>query len=143
MQSRVKELMKQSPVTIPADSTLMEAAEEMKSIDCGVLPVGEPERLEGIITDRDIVLRAVAEGKNTSTEKVRDYMTPQLYYCNEDDLLEQAAMEMRRHNVNRLLVKDSSGRMTGIITFGCLLRKSTDLEEVEKVVESAVGRKAA
>jgi predicted transcriptional regulator len=115
----------------------------MKSVDCGVLPVGSWVFLEGIITDRDIVIRAVAEGADTSKEEVRDYMTTEIFYCEEDDTLEEAAEKMCRHNVSRLVVNDSRGQACGIITFGCILRKNSDTKETSNVVECAVGKRAA
>ncbi len=143
MQTEVKELMKKDPVIIPADTSLQEVAQRMKAIDCGVLPVGSWESPEGIITDRDIVIRAVAEGVDMATAKARDYMTGEVYYCEEDDTLTQAAEKMREHNVGRLMVRDKNGRACGIITFGCIMRKDPSLQEIGKVVESAVGAKAA
>lgn len=144
MQStKVKVVMTHNPSVIAPDSSLKRAAQKMEAIDCGILPVGTEGKLEGIITDRDIVLRAVARGKNVNTEKVRDYMTPEIYYCKEDDALEQAAELMHRHHVNRLLVQDESGNLSGIISFGCILRKDNDTVEVCDIVERAVGRKTA
>lgn len=143
MQTEVRELMKKDPVIIPADTTLQEAAQRMKSVDCGVLPVGSWDNPEGIITDRDIVLRAVAEGIDTVSARVRDYMTVEVFYCNEDDTVAQAAEQMRKYGVSRLMVKNSSGSACGIITFGCILRNDPSLKEIGKVVENAVGKKAA
>jgi len=143
MQTKVKDLMKPEPVVISPDSSLKEAAQQMESIDCGVLPVGTKDRPEGIITDRDIVLRAVAKGKDMTKEKVKDYMTKEMFFCNEDDTLEQAATAMHENHVNRLLVKDSSGKMCGILSFGCILRKDERMEDIHKVLECTVGKKAA
>jgi len=151
MQTTVKELMRANPETISPNSSLKEAAQKMESIDCGVLPVSEEESTEeggesgimGIITDRDIVLRAVAQGKDVTKEKVRDYMTQQVFYCGEDDTLEDAAKVMHEHHVNRLVVKNKSGRMCGILSFGCILRKDSRMQEIHKVLECTVGKKAA
>jgi len=143
MQTKVKDLMKAEPETISPDSSLQEAAQKMESVDCGVLPVGTRDKPEGIITDRDIVLRAVAKGKDVANEKVKDYMTKEAFFCNEDDTLEQAATAMHENHVNRLLVKDSSGRMSGILSFGCILRKDEQLEDIHTVLECTVGKKAA
>lgn len=145
MQTKVKDLMKPNPVTISPDSTLREAARHMQSGGFGVLPViaeGKDEP-EGMITDSDIATGAVAEGVDVNTAKVRDYMTPQVFYCNAEDTLEQAAKVMHEHHVNRLLVKDESGRMCGILSFGCILRKATQMQEIHQVLECTVGKKAA
>lgn len=143
MQTQVKDLMTENPVLVSPTTTLKETAQKMKSVDCGVLPVGSWEKLEGMITDRDIVIRAVAEGVDTGTAQVRDYMTTEVCYCNETDTLAEAAHQMRRNDVSRLVVKDDSGTPCGIITFGCILRKHDNLAEIGKVVECAVGKKAA
>jgi predicted transcriptional regulator len=140
--TKVKELMRAQPVIVAADATLKEAAQKMKSVDCGVLPVGSWDRLEGIITDRDIVIRAVADGIDPATATVRSCMTSEIFYCNDSDTLEQAAEKMREHDVSRLVVKDSSGKPCGIITFGCIMRKG-EMQELGKVVERAVGKRAA
>lgn len=143
MQTEVCELMKENPVTITADTTLKEAAQRMKAVDCGVLPVGEASNPVGIITDRDIVTRAIAEGVDPGQAKVRDYMTAEIVCCNDDDTLAQAAELMNKHNISRLLVKNNGGNVCGIITFGSMIRKDPSLREIGKVVESAVGEKAA
>ncbi len=143
MYTTVKMLMTPNPAMIDSDSTLMEAARKMEEMDCGILPVGSEDRLEGIITDRDIVIRAISRGMNVHATPVRDYMTTDIYYCREDDTLEKAADLMRQHHVNRLVVKDSAGRVSGLITFGGILRKDSDIREISEVVERAVGRKVA
>ncbi len=142
MQTKVKDIMKSNPMSISPDSTLKEAAQQMDSIDCGILPVGK-DKPEGIITDRDIVLRAVAQGKDVNKERVGDYMTRNIVFCNEEDTLEQAATAMHESHVNRLLVKDSAGKLCGILSFGCILRKDTQMEDIHKVLECTVGKKAA
>jgi len=143
MTTKVKELMTANPVIVSADTTLKEAAQKMEDIDCGVLPVGIRDKLEGMITDRDIVIRAIARGKDVNTEKVRDYMTPEVFYCNAEDTLGNVAEQMRRHQVSRLVVKGADGKPVGIITFGCMLRKDADIQELHEIVDRAVGKRAA
>lgn len=144
MQStKVKVVMTRHPTLIDPESSLYEAAQKMEALDCGILPVGNSEQLEGIITDRDIVLRCVAKGKDAQDTQVQECMTPELIFCREEDTLEYAATLMHQHHVNRLLVKDETNAFTGIITFGCMLRKDADKEEIGEVVDCAVGRKAA
>lgn len=141
--TRVKDLMREDPVIISPDTTLQEAAEKMSAINCGVLPVGTAEKLEGIITDRDIVLRAVAKGKNAGKEKVRDYMTMGVCACQEGDTPDRAAGLMRENNINRVIVEDEDGRPCGILTFGHIIRKNDSMTEIATAIECAVGRKAA
>lgn len=142
-KTQVKSIMKQNLATILPESTLREAARKMDEMDCGFLPVGTKDDIQGIITDRDIVVRAVAQGKDVATEKVKDYMTTEVYSCTEEDTLEQAAEEMRKQQVGRLVVRDGANGIRGVITFGCILRKDPSAEEVTNVVQCAVGKKAA
>lgn len=141
-KTKVKDLMTPHPQLISPDTTLQEAARKMKRLNCGVLPVGTKDKLEGIITDRDIVIRAVAKGGDISDEKVRVHMSKNIYACSEDDTLREAADQMHQHKISRLVVKNQQGKTTGILTFGCILRKDTNVAEVSDVVEHAVGRAA-
>ncbi|MDB2414215.1 CBS domain-containing protein [Rickettsiales bacterium] len=143
MNARVKELMTANPTLISPDATLQEAAEKMEKIDCGVLPVGKESNLEGIITDRDIVTRAISKGKNPAKEKVKDYMSKKVHACKESDALRDVADQMQKHKVSRLIVKNDSGKVTGILSLGCILRKEADAEEIVDVIERTRGKACA
>jgi len=105
-------------VTSPGRS-ISEAARLMGEIDAGVLPVGENDRLVGMITDRDIAVRAVAEGKSFDT-KVGDVMSKEVLYCFEDDDLDDVARNMSDVKVRRLPVLNREKRLVGILSFGDL-----------------------
>jgi CBS domain-containing protein len=137
--TKVKELMTPSPVIISPSATLQQAAKKMGEVGCGVLPVGTKDKLSGIITDRDIVIRAIASGKDPAHEKVSDYMTKEVHACNEIDTLEDAAEKMHRHKVSRLIVSDKEGKTTGILSFGCILRTDATPHELASVVKHAAG----
>jgi CBS domain-containing protein len=139
---KVKELMETNLVLISPDATLAEAAQKMKQADCGFLPVGEDNKPLGIITDRDIVIRAIAAGKSPSEVKVRDCMTDDVCSCQESDSLEEAAHVMSEHKVSRLVVKDSSGGICGVLTFGRIIRNNDNREETSHVVDAATGMAA-
>jgi CBS domain-containing protein len=94
---------------------IREAARLMKEIDAGFLPVGENDRLVGMITDRDIAVRAVAEGKGPDTS-VRDVMTKEVLYCFEDEDIETVAGRMCTLQVRRLPVLNRNKRLVGIIS---------------------------
>jgi len=143
MKTKVKEIMKPDVELINPEATLTDAAQMMKELECGVLPVGTEENIEGIITDRDIVVRALSEGKNPAKEKVRDNMTEDILFCKETDLVQDAARMMHDNNVSRLLVKNNTGAVSGILTFGSILRKGRDQTEVSECVACATGKKAA
>ncbi len=101
------------------DETIREAARTMKEIDAGLLPVGENERLVGIITDRDIAIRAVAEGKDPNTN-VRDVMSREVLYCYDDERLDDVARQMRELQIRRMPVLNRDKRLVGIISIGDL-----------------------
>jgi len=100
----------------PAQS-IRDAARLMASIDAGVLPVGENDRLVGMITDRDIAIRAVAAGKGPDTP-VRDIMSQEVKYCFVDDDLDEVAQNMADIKVRRLPVLDRNKRLVGIVSLG-------------------------
>jgi CBS domain-containing protein len=99
---RVQEVMTRDVRVANPDQTIQDAARIMSDIDAGVLPVGENDRLVGMITDRDIAVRAVAEGKGPETP-VREVMSPEVKFCFEDEDLDDVAQNMgqaaRRHRV--------------------------------------------
>ena len=95
---------------IPSDATLMQAAEKMKRLDIGAIPVRENNRLIGMITDRDITVRAVAEGRDPKKVPVREAMSRDICFCYEDDTVESAAKLMEDKQIRRLAVFDRSER---------------------------------
>jgi CBS domain-containing protein len=92
----------------------------MKNQDVGPLPVCDNERLVGLITDRDIVVRAVAEGCDPRTTTVQNVMTPDVLSCFEDQDVQQAAQLMCEHQVRRLVVLNRDKRLVGIVSLGDL-----------------------
>jgi CBS domain-containing protein len=122
----VKNLMVLNPVVISPEASLKEAADKMRVLDCGIMPVGTPDKLVGMITDRDITLRAVANGKDPVKTKVGDVMTNKVFFVEEDETLDKAAEIFNRLKINRLLVKDGKGRLTGILSLSGLIRDAGD-----------------
>lgn len=138
----IKELMTAHPVSVSPSATLQEAALLMKQADCGALPVGTEDKVQGIITDRDIVLRAISVGKNPAKEKVQDYMTPHVYACRDTDFLENALEKMHQHKISRLVVKNSTGKAVGIISLGSILRKEASIKDITTTIEHAESKTA-
>ena len=103
------------------EQTIRDAAQTMIQIDAGALPVGENDRLIGMITDRDIVVRAVAEGRSPAT-KVREVMSSEVLYCFEDEDLDDIARNMSEVKVRRLPVLNRDKRLVGILSLGDLAR---------------------
>jgi CBS domain-containing protein len=108
-------------VATPGQS-IREAAKLMAELDAGALPVGENDRLVGMITDRDIAIRAVAAGKDCDTP-VREVMSPEIKYCYEDEDLDHVAKNMADIQVRRLPVVNREKRLVGIISLGDLAQK--------------------
>jgi CBS domain-containing protein len=111
-------------ITSP-NETIRDAARAMKDLDAGVLPVGENDRLVGMITDRDIAVRAVAEGKGPDTA-VKDVMSREVLYCFDDESLADVASQMRELQVRRMVVLTRDKRMCGIISLGDIARTEDD-----------------
>jgi CBS domain-containing protein len=114
---RVGEVMTRGVRVANPDQTIGEAARLMAEIDAGALPVGEDERLVGMITDRDIAVRAVAREMPAST-KVREIMSEEVLYCFEDEDVADVAQNMSDGKVRRLPVVDRDKRLVGIVSLG-------------------------
>ena len=103
----------------------------MRDLDIGLLPVcGDNDRLVGMLTDRDITIRAVAEGQDCRISLVRDAMTPNLVYCFEDEDITEAAELMKENQIRRLVVLDNDKRLVGIVSLGDLAVDAGDEELV-------------
>jgi CBS domain-containing protein len=111
---------------ISADATLMQAAEKMKLLDIGAIPVRENDRLVGMITDRDIAVRAVAEGRDPKKMPVRDAMSREIWFCYEDQSVESAAKLMEEKQIRRLPIFDRSERAIGMVSLGDLAVRNQD-----------------
>ena len=116
---RIKEVMTPVVHLTDPDQTICEAACVMAEFDTGVLPVSDGERLVGVITDRDIAIRAVAEEKSPDTP-VREVMSKEVLYCFEDEAAEHVAKNMGDQKVRRLPVLDRKKRLVGIVSLGDL-----------------------
>lgn len=117
----IKDIITPSPRCISPDDSLVEAAAEMKIVDIGWLPVCENDRLIGTVTDRDITIRAVAEGFDPNTTTVRQVMSRNIIYCLEDHDIAFAAEMMEKNQIRRLTVLDQNNRLVGIISLGDLV----------------------
>jgi CBS domain-containing protein len=116
---KVKDAMTRNVRIADPEQTIQDAARMMSELDSGVLPVGENDRLVGMITDRDIAVRAVAEGRGPQTA-VREVMTPDVRYCFEDEDTEHVARNMADQQVRRLPVVNRDKRLVGIVSLGDL-----------------------
>ena len=114
--------------------SIRDAAKTMAEIDAGSLPVGEDNRLVGMITDRDIVIRAVAEGRSADTS-VREVMSQEVLYCFDDQELEEVARNMADIKVRRLPVLNRSKHLVGIVSL-CDLSQKEQPEVTAKAVSN-------
>jgi len=117
---RAGEVMTRDVVTVRPDATLREAACLMDDLNVGVLPVCDGRRLVGIITDRDIVVRATADGMRPDATPVHAVMTDDVCWCFEDDSIDEIEHEMAQRQIRRLPVVDARKRLVGILTLGDL-----------------------
>jgi CBS domain-containing protein len=130
---QLKDLMSRDVKVISPDMTIGEAAKKMRDGDFGMMPVGEDDRMIGTISDRDIAIRAVAEGKEGGT-KVRDVMSEGIIWAYEDDSVEQVATIMSKHQVRRLPVVNRDKRLVGIVALGDFAVESSEIQPAAKAL---------
>jgi CBS domain-containing protein len=117
---QVSDVMTRNAECTRPEATLQEAAQRMKALDIGAVPVCDRDHLIGVLTDRDITVRSVADGHDPRSDHVRDVMTPEVYYCYEDNDVADAAELMRAKQVRRLPVLNQHKRLVGIVALGDL-----------------------
>src|SRR5438132_1135085 len=122
---KIRDVMTPDAQLCRPDDTLQQAARLMKECDCGVLPVAGGDRLVGMITDRDIAVRCIAEGKGPNTT-VREGMTREVLYCFEDEDLQHVCQNMADIQVRRLPVLSRDKRLVGIVSLGDLAKKEAN-----------------
>jgi CBS domain-containing protein len=127
---KISEVMTPNVELASPTDTIQQAAKLMARIDAGVLPVGENDRLVGMITDRDIAIRAVGEGRGPDTQ-VGEIMSSEVKYCFEDDDLEEVAENMAELQVRRLPVLNRDKRLIGIVSIGDIAREHQPRETGE------------
>ena len=130
---RIRDCMTSEVRIASPDQTMKEAAKIMADIDAGVLPVGENDRLVGMITDRDIAIRGVAEGKGPDA-KVREIMSKEVKYCFEDEDIDDVLENMGDLQVRRLPVLSREKRLVGIVSLGDLA--GNEAEEAGEALSS-------
>jgi len=132
---QVKDVMTRGVECVAPDATLQDAARKMKDLDVGPLPVCDNDRLAGMLTDRDIAVRAVADGRDPKTTRVRDVMSPGVTWVFEDDDVKDAARLMREKQLRRLVVLNRDKRLAGIVSLGDLAVETRDERLAGKTLE--------
>jgi CBS domain-containing protein len=131
----IRDIMTRNVECVWPDDTLQEAALKMKDLDVGPLPVCDYDHVVGMLTDRDITVRAVAEGRDPRSTRVRDVMTRNVVSCSEDDAVEEAARLMQERQIRRLLVLDRDKRLIGIVSLGDLAAEAEDPYRMAEVLQ--------
>lgn len=118
MKSTVKTAMHKGAEWVGPQTSLAEVARKMRELDVGSIPVGENDRLIGMVTDRDITCRGIGNGRDVNKLTARDVMTKGIVYCRDRDSIDEALGIMESKKIRRLPVIDDNKRMVGMLSFG-------------------------
>ena len=135
---KAQEIMSKNPTCVTADTPLVDAARLMKTENIGVVPVVEStgsKRLVGVLTDRDIAIRAVAEGRDGATTSVGHVMSSNVRTSAPDDSVEDVMELMGREQVRRIPIVDDRGNLVGIVAQADIVLEARDNRKAEKTVE--------
>ena len=133
---RIREIMTPNPITVASDATASTAAKIMRDHELGSLPVVEEGRLVGFITDRDIIVRCVANDADCTTRPIREVMSPQVFWCRDDHTPQEVMESMAIQQVRRLPVVDANERLVGIVSIGKLAETGGEPEAVCATIKS-------
>jgi CBS domain-containing protein len=137
MQQQISEVMTRNVRVVSPDDTLQAAAQVMDELNVGAVPVCTGERLVGMITDRDITVRAVASGLPADGTPVKDVMTEQVRWCFEDQDVDEVMQQMSDVQIRRMPVVDHDQRLVGIVSLGDLATKhGADVEDTLERISS-------
>ncbi|MPZ78348.1 MAG: CBS domain-containing protein [Deltaproteobacteria bacterium] len=143
---RIAEIMTQDPEVVTSDFLLKDAALKMRELDVGMLPIRNDDRLVGMLTDRDIAIRATAEGRDPTKTQVHEVMTEDMVYCFEDQDVSEAAKLMQEKQIRRLLILNREKGLVGIVSLGDVAvhsgEKNVVAETIKEVSEPAAPHRA-
>lgn len=142
---KIKDVMTKDMNWVSPETTLAQAAQQMKKEDIGFLAIGENDKLVGTITDRDIAIRAVADGMDAKTTTVKQVMTNKMYYCFDDQGVDEICDNMAEIKVRRLPVVNRDKRLVGVVSLGDLsqAKEKSSGEALKHITECSAQRKAA
>lgn len=140
----IRDVMNPNAETVSPSTTLKDAASMMAEENIGFLLIGADDQLKGTLTDRDIVLRAVAEGKSLESTTVGEVLTGKVLYCTADQDVDEVARNMSEQKVRRMPVVNEDKRLVGVVSIGDMAQ-SLNKEEVGRILEGVTseGRRAA
>jgi CBS domain-containing protein len=128
--------MTQGAEVVYVDAAAQEAAVKMRELDVGALPVCDGDKLQGVITDRDIAIRLVAEGRDVVDTQVGDIMTPGVSYCFDDQTVEEAVMLMEAEQIRRLPILNREKNLVGMLSLGDLALRTEGTEDEDLADEA-------
>ena len=134
---QIREIMTQGAEVVYLDDAAQAAGAKMRELDVGALPVCDGDKLQGLITDRDIAIRLVAEGRDVAQTKVSDIMTPGVSYCFDDQTVEEAVMLMEAEQIRRLPIMNRERQLVGMLSLGDLALRTEGTED-EDLAEEAL-----
>jgi CBS domain-containing protein len=123
---QIRDIMTRDVEVIDLNTPLIEAARKMKTLGVGLMPVRDGQVLAGMLTDRDITLRAVADGRDPRSTTVKEVMSPGVIYCLDDQDVREAASIMEDKQIRRLPVLNAEQRLVGIVSLGDLAVRTKD-----------------
>jgi CBS domain-containing protein len=132
------EVMTKNPSCCLPSDTVFDAAQLMKSEDVGPIPIvsdKETKKLEGIVTDRDLAIKVVAEGRDPKNTRISEVMTTGIVTCSPDDNVDKALDLMEQHQVRRIAIVDENARLVGIISQADVATRIDDAEKTAEMVE--------
>src|SRR5215213_3582727 len=135
MEKGIREVMTSNPRTIEADKPVADAAKMMRDEDVGLAPIVEGDRLIGTLTDRDIAIRVVAEGKDPQSTTVREVATTSVVTVDPDQNLDEALRLMAKNQVRRLPVVEEDGKLAGVVAQADVAKHASDQQTGEVVEE--------
>jgi CBS domain-containing protein len=141
----LREIMTRDVEVVSSAASLKDAASKMKSLDVGLIPVCDGDRLQGMLTDRDITIRATAEGRDPKTTKVNEVMSTDVAYCLEEQEVEEAASLMEARQIRRVPILNQDKRLVGIVSLADIAVHVRDRElsgeTLEEISEPAEPRR--
>lgn len=125
---QIHEIMTQKVVIVEPTLPISKAAEKMRELDIGFLPICEHDKLVGVLTDRDITVRSVAQGRDPRLAPISEIMSQQVFYCYHDEDVERVAAYMKDREVRRLVILNREKRLVGVVSLGDIAKASGEHE---------------
>ncbi len=136
---KISEIMTSAVLVLDENASLTEAAEKMKKLDVGFLVATSRDSISGLLTDRDIVIRGIADKKDLNETRVREIMSQNPVTCDKEDSIEKLAQLFASHKIRRVIITDRSQKAVGVVSLGDLAVKTEDSDMFLNVFKSITG----